>query len=139
MKQTSKNKYKTTSLLLCWPSYSWAWAWACHQMGLIYLVALHCKQQIFPLPAGISGKQPSSWLKWNFVHTLFSVLGVLFDLTLCKPCVDCHCLCEFICGSVLLYLEDAVSLEFFITSDSYNLSAFSSTLVLEGRGLMISP
>ena len=42
-------------------------------------------------------------------------------------------LCEFICISLLLCLEDAVSLESLSTSGSYSLSTSSS---LRGRGLI---
>ena len=44
-------------------------------------------------------------------------------LNLCRSCVCCHSLYEFICLSVLLCLEDTVSLESSITSGSSNLSA----------------
>lgn len=44
-------------------------------------------------------------------------------LNLCRPCACCHRLCELMCASILLCLEDIVSLESSTTSGSYNHSS----------------
>lgn len=76
----------------------------------------------FPLPRRYQ-LQIASWLGVGLcVYFFFSVLG------LCLVCMlyACHhSLCEFMCGSILLYLEDQVSSEVFTTSDSDNICASS--------------
>lgn len=44
-------------------------------------------------------------------------------------CMCCYSLCEFICASVLLYLEDTISLELFTTSGLYNIYASYITYI----------
>lgn len=60
------------------------------------------------------------------VHFLFLVLGFSSCLNLCKSCACCHSLFEFICSPALLCLENAVLLESFTISCSYNHPASSS-------------
>lgn len=55
-------------------------------------------------------------------------------LNLCMSCACCHSLCEFLCISVLLCLEDTTSLKSSTTSGSQNLSFFSSTQISEPWG-----
>lgn len=52
----------------------------------------------------------ASWLRVGVcVYFLHSSAGILCDLNLWSLCVYYHFLCEFICASVLLSLEDTVS------------------------------
>ena len=60
--------------------------------------------------------------------------GNMFGLNLFRPCVFCHSLDEFICASVLLYIEGLVSLMLSITSGSHCLSASSSAQLLDPQG-----
>jgi hypothetical protein len=61
---------------------------------------------------------------------LFSA-GILSDLKLCRPYMCCHNLCEFICVSVLLCLEDTISFLFITIYESYMLSVSFSTHIPE--------
>lgn len=71
------------------------------------------------------------------MSTPYLSTGILFSLDLCSPvCAATHSLCVFMCPSVLLRLEDTLSWEASIISDSYSLSTPSSTEVVEGRGWM---
>jgi hypothetical protein len=60
-----------------------------------------------------------------FFH--FSTLGWHLAWTCVGPVLCCYSLCEFMCVSVLLCLEDSGSLVSVMPSDSYDLSTSSST------------
>lgn len=86
---------------------------------LIYPVKLHLRKQVFPLPMDIS-----FWL-WVGGHVPFSLLVLVTSGSYLYGWSYVCCHCEFIYPSVLLCLEDHVSLESVINSDSCNLSISS--------------
>lgn len=115
-------KQNTFHSFLCWPLLSmgpvlkcgWYTQWDFNGGDRFSLCQWVCQSQLLvrvgsqcPLPH-LSAGTPSA-------------------LNLCRPCANCHSLCEFIYASVLLCLEDTVSMKSFITSNSYNLSVSSST------------
>ena len=62
--------------------------------------------------------QVAFWFGW-FGCSLFPLSAEIpSDLGLCRSCVFSLSLCEYICASILLGLEDPVSLDSFITSNS---------------------
>lgn len=63
---------------------------------------------------------------------LFTV-GILSSLNLGRSCGCCRSLCESLCVSVLLCLEDAVSLDLFTAFDSSDLSISFSVSISESR------
>lgn len=76
----------------------------------------------FPLPRRCQ-LQIALWLGvGHCVYFFFSVLGLGL---VCRLYACHHSLCEIICGSVLLYLEDNVSLEVSTTFDSDNICTSS--------------
>ena len=84
----------------------------------------------------LSGLIDHNFLVGNETVCLLPILRP--GLNLCRPYACCHSLCDLICSSVLLCLEDTVSLVSPITSGSDDLSASLpySTLSPQGMNLM---
>lgn len=59
--------------------------------------------------------------------------GTSYTLELCRPFACGHSPCEFMCMSVLLFVQGLDSLVSSVRTGSYNLSAFSSSEFLEPR------
>lgn len=62
-----------------------------------------------------------------YAHLPSSLLGILSGICLWGSYAWCHSLCEFVCTSALLSLENTASLKLSTTSGSYSLSTSSST------------
>lgn len=64
-----------------------------------------------------------------FLHPPLSA-GTVYSLIMYRPCTCCHSLFEFICASILFFLEDTVS----FLSDSCSLSVSSFTQLSQPYG-----
>lgn len=99
---------------------SWAWVW--------WSIVTPLRNSFFLLLSKYRLDIASRLGVGAFVHFPRSVLGscarILSVLDLCRPCMNCHILCAFICASVVFSLKDIDSLEASSTSGSYNLSTF---------------
>jgi hypothetical protein len=72
--------------------------------GLAQCSVLPLEETSFPF---VSGHQ-SRWLlghRWGLASTSPLSAGTPSDLDPCRHCAHCHSLCEFICVSLLLWLE----------------------------------
>lgn len=76
------------------------------------------EKTVFPFPSKYQLKIAFWFGVGLCVYFPRSMLGFLSGLNLCSSCTHCHTLCELICVSVLLCLEDAVPLESPTTSGS---------------------
>lgn len=117
MPKQSKIKLKghkiSSELALCWPDI--LWFGDCPGVWLIYPVTLHWRKLFFLLPSGVASRSLCSNGR-SFCLPLLSAdtqSSFLYRSYVCS-----HCLCVFICLSVLLCMEDNVS-ESSITSDLY--------------------
>lgn len=61
----------------------------------------------------------------------FLCARILYDLILCRSCVQCHTCCGSLCETAGLHLEDKVSLMLSTTATSYNFSDYSSVKISE--------
>lgn len=99
---------------------------ACGHMG-----CLGCWEKSFPWRLRLSVQlctltKKAFWLEVGLcVHLPFSILGSC-PVWNCRSRMCCHSLGEFTHASILLYLDDTVSLESATTSGSYSLPTSSS-------------
>lgn len=87
--------------------------------GLMFLVSMHWRELIF-LCHKLS--TPSSFLAWHICVYFPSSILILSGLN-CIGLAHIKSLCQFMCASLLLCLEDNVFKKIFSISGSYNLFA----------------
>lgn len=115
---------KSTKILLSWcspPIYCWAWCLLLSVINKLRETPLRKTNFFF---AGAWQLEIASWLGMGtHVHFLPFGAGTSSDLNLHKPCAF-HSLCEFMCTSVPLGLQDTVFFVLFILYVSHNCHLF---------------